>query len=143
MRIHGPDEGDFISLERHDHSDGGHRYSVFAITGSLQGHQVTNQSVVLLDTAEFIHALSAFERTRHGSCTLLGTEDFSLFIDADGKSVAAWLEFNVCRTHALVSARTGSGRQTGRIHVLGGFTVPGELVAALVRDLTDLFSGVN
>src|SRR5262245_24644591 len=110
MKIQGAESGDFISIDRRDREDAGYHYSVFSITGSLRGQQVTNDSVMLLDSDGFPRLLTAFEKTRKGSCTLSGTEDFSLYIDADGRSGAAWLEFTVARIHILVSGRTGAGR---------------------------------
>ncbi|HZF00494.1 MAG TPA: hypothetical protein VE344_01220 [Methylomirabilota bacterium] len=131
--IHSTDKTASIQIERLDYE----HFTNFAFTVSFGGERVTNESVVFTGISDFIQSLQRFERSRAGSALLDGTEDCRVSVEADGQAGHAWLAFQVARTLTAVSQQTGRSR-LGRITLSGSFPVPGEFIAQMVHDFSEL-----
>jgi len=133
LRIASEDGG--CCLEVHRRSDDPHHFVVRLTLGRVK---VENDAVAFVERREFCAAIRGLHSSMTGRAVLRGTEDVEISLQPDGGSGALELHVLVVRHFTASASRTGRDLPA-RISLEGGFSVPGEEVSRVVRDLEAMF----
>lgn len=133
LRIASGDGG--CCLEVYRDSDDPHH---FLVRLTLGGIKVENDAVAFVEKRKFCAALRVLHSSMAGRAVLRGTDDVEISLQPDGGSGALELRVVIARHFTASASRTGRDLPA-RISLEGGFSVPGEDVSRVVRDLEAMF----